>query len=401
MTHISSYTARKLALSQQGLLSAKPKFGRGKKAVLKAIEHLGYVQIDAISVIQRAHHHTLWSRVPGYQPKFLHQLLTKDQKIFEYWSHAASFLPMKDYPYYVPVMHSIRKKEKHWYRVEDTLKDQVLKRIETEGPLYARNFETPASNSNEMWGWKPAKQALHELFMEGKVAVISRDRFQRKYDLAERVIPYYQPASVKTSAGNQEQQIKSYIRHRCLQAIRAQGIVSIPEIRYQRPISASQIHEVLDHQVSKGKLLKVTVEKSDYEYWSMPELFEEIPTKVYKQINLLSPFDNAIIQRKRIRELFNFDYQTEIYYPVNKRRYGYFSLPILYGTDFIGRMDPKAFRDKRVLQINNVALEPNVKMDEKLIYCLRKKLQEFADFNQCDRYVIIKSTPSALKSALS
>jgi uncharacterized protein YcaQ len=99
MICISYHEARKLALSHQGLLSAKPKFGRGKKAVLKAIEHLGYVQIDAISVIQRAHHHTLWSRIPDYQPKHLNTLLNKDRQIFEYWSHAAAFLPIKDYQF--------------------------------------------------------------------------------------------------------------------------------------------------------------------------------------------------------------------------------------------------------------------------------------------------------------
>jgi len=143
LINISNQTARKLALHQQGLLSAKPKFGRGKKAVIKALEHLGYVQIDAISVIQRAHHHTLWSRIPNYQPKFLNQLLSHDRKIFEYWSHAVSFLPMKHYPFYLPMMHSFREKDRHWYQVDESLKSQVLKRIGIRWPFIRQGFRNP------------------------------------------------------------------------------------------------------------------------------------------------------------------------------------------------------------------------------------------------------------------
>jgi len=229
--------------------------------------------------------------------------------------------------------------------------------------------------------------------MEGRLAVASRDGFQRKYDLAERVIPWYQ----------QEQQVGShtfYVQQRCLQAIRAHGLVSVPEIRYQRAITVSEIESALANLEAEGLVRPLKVEEVDRIFWASAGSLEDIPARVYKQIHFLSPFDNAIIQRKRLSELFNFDYQTEIYYPVKKRKYGYFSLPILYGTDFIGRMDPKALRDQKVLQINNLALEPWVKMDDKLISSLQNKLQDFACFNQCEHFTIIKSTPSPLKSIL-
>ncbi|GJM30009.1 MAG: hypothetical protein DHS20C17_26440 [Cyclobacteriaceae bacterium] len=306
-----------------------------------------------------------------------------------------------------------QKKGKHWYQVDPQLKERVLQRIREEGPLYARDFETPKSNSSEMWGWKPAKQALHELFITGRVAVASRDGFQRLYDLPERVYPglhsqhqdrtqYHANEHAHTPhAHSHSHSISDYIWHLCQQAIQAHGLVTIPEIRYQRDISAGQIESLLKKQESAGKVICLKVEGSERTFWSSPELIEQTPVKVYNQLHFLSPFDNAVIQRKRVSELFDFDYQTEIYYPANKRKYGYFSLPILYGTHFIGRMDPKAFRDKKVLVIRNLVIEPSIKLEDRLIYQLKSKLQAFAEFNQCDKYEITKTTPGVLKSALS
>lgn len=392
MIRISNLTARKLALNQQGLLSAKPKFGRGKKATLKAIEQLGYVQIDAISVIQRAHHHTLWSRVPGYKPQFLYTMLTEDQSIFEYWSHAAAFLPIKHYPYALPVMQTLSTKAKHWYEVDADYKSQVLARIKENGPLYARDFETPKS-SGGMWNWKPAKKALHELFMEGSIAVKSRESFQRLYDITEKVIPIQYTLCPPS--------LNEYIWHRCQQAMQAHGVVSVAEIRYQRHVTAKQIASVLKTKEAEGKVVTVEIGKSNRTYFTFPDYLEKIPGRVIKQLHFLSPFDNAVIQRKRINELFGFDYQTEIYYPVNKRKYGYFSLPVLHGTEFIGRMDPKAYRDHKILEIKNLAIEPWVKITDKLVHDMKSKLAEFATFNDCLEFKVNKTTPAFLKSVLS
>jgi uncharacterized protein YcaQ len=391
MICISNLTARKLALNQQGLLSAKPKFGRGKKAALKAIEQLGYVQIDAISVIQRAHHHTLWSRVPGYKPQFLYTMLNEDQSIFEYWSHAAAFLPIKHYPYALPVMQTLSTMAKHWYEVDPDYKSQVLARIKENGPLYARDFETPKS-SGGMWSRKPAKKALHELFMEGSIAVRSRESFQRLYDITEKVIPLQYTLNPPS--------VNEYIWHRCQQAIQAHGVVSVTEIGYQRYVTAKQIASVLKTKEAEGKVVTVEIGKSNRTYFSFPDFLEKIPGRVIKQLHFLSPFDNAVIQRKRLNELFGFDYQTEIYYPVNKRKYGYFSLPVLHGTEFIGRMDPKAFRDQKVLEIRNLALEPWVKITDRLVDDMKSKLAEFAMFNDCLEFKVNKTTPAFLKSVL-
>ena len=394
MIRISNLTARKLALHQQGLLSAKPKFGRGKKAALKAIEHLGYIQIDAISVIQRAHHHTLWSRVPGYKPKYLHHLLSKDRAIFEYWSHAAAFLPMKDYPYALPVMKKLSTRAKHWYEVSPEFKTKVFEAIKHQGPMYARDFETPDGHKGGMWSWKPAKQALHELFMEGRIAVKSRDSFHRLYDISERVIPDLNHEAAIPS-------IDEYLVHRCQQAVQAHGLVTIPEIRYQRYITSNQVASTLRTLGSQNLITPIEVEGSSRSYFTSRDILDRVPSRVIKQLHFLSPFDNAVIQRKRVLDLFGFDYQTEIYYPVNKRKYGYFSLPILYGTDFIGRMDPKAHRDSGELEIRNLAFRPQVTIDDSLVHQLKSRIKDFADFNGCQTFRITRSSPEVLKSLLN
>jgi CheY-like chemotaxis protein len=161
------------------------------------------------------------------------------------------------------MMLKLQEKGKHWYEVDPPLKAQVLQKIKDNGPLYARDFETPKSNSKEMWGWKPAKQALHELFMEGRVAVVSRDGFQRLYDLAERVIPTFQSQDRFQSQPqfhtqtHTQSSISHSIWHRCQQAMQAHGIVSIPEIRYQRDFSTEQVENILEEQESLGDMLRL------------------------------------------------------------------------------------------------------------------------------------------------
>lgn len=390
---VSLQFARKMALNQQGLLSSKPRFGRGKAAVLRALEHLGYVQIDAISVIQRAHHHTLWSRIPGYKPQYLLDLLAKDRSIFEYWSHAMSFLPIKDYRFALPVMEKVRQKGKHWYDVDHDIKQMVLRTIEDGGPKYARDFETPPLDSSIMWNWKPAKKALHELFMEGSITVVSRQGFHRKYDLW----PRFRPENIDVNPPSYDQYLWHHIKTTC----QAHGLATIPEIRYQKFFSAAELNQVIAEKVKAKQLVELHLKKHKAPYYALPETMEQQPSRVVKNLHFLSPFDNAVIQRKRLKALFGFDYQTEIYYPVDKRKYGYFSMPILYGTEFIGRMDPKAHREQKHLEIRNLAIEPDVTLDQNLVQKLRLKLMEFAHFNECDYFSISQAHPQHLMTTLN
>jgi uncharacterized protein YcaQ len=184
---LSIHEARKLVLLSQRLPPAKP-VGQATAATLSAIEHLGYVQIDTISVIQRAHHHTLWNRNPRYEPSQLDQLIAAKQ-VFEYWSHAAAYLPMRDYRFSLFRKQAIASgDQEHWYERDERLMKSVLKRIADDGPLMAKDFEHTGKKTGE-WKRKPAKKALENLFMQGDLMAPRRVNFHKVYDLTERVVP--------------------------------------------------------------------------------------------------------------------------------------------------------------------------------------------------------------------
>ena len=191
---------RRLALGARGLLHKRP-FGQGLPAARRAIAHLGYVQIDTISVVERAHHHVLQARVPGYQPKMLDQLLHK-REVFEYWSHAAAFLPMEDFRYSLPYKHAIKSGQQHWFKSPDQkLMQNLLDRIRVDGPLRSRDLESPRKKGVGWWDWKPAKKALEQLYMQGDLMVSDREGFQKAYDLTERVLPAEVDASMPNEQG--------------------------------------------------------------------------------------------------------------------------------------------------------------------------------------------------------
>ena len=179
--------ARKLALLSQRLPPLR-QAGKAADNTLRAIEHLGYVQIDTISVVQRAHHHTLWNRNPNYQASHLEQLI-EDKQVFEYWSHAAAYLPMRDYRFSLPRKLAMASgQQRHWYARDEKMLQLVLKRIETEGPLMAKDFDYTGQKMGE-WQSKPAKRALEYLFMQGDLMAPRRVNFHKVYDLTERVLP--------------------------------------------------------------------------------------------------------------------------------------------------------------------------------------------------------------------
>jgi uncharacterized protein YcaQ len=384
--------ARRLALHQQGLLRQLPRWGRGANGALGAVQALGYVQLDAIAVIQRAHHHTLFSRVPGYEPAQLYRLLER-QKLFEYWHHAVAFMPMDHYRYYHHRRERVRLKARHWFVVDAAVKRHVLDRLRAEGPLYARDYEGHGHVSKGMWDGKPAKKALHELFMEGAVMVRARHSFQRQYDLPERVLP----ADIDLSAPTPLELGCFAVRS----ALSAHGFVRKQEVHYLQSDLNAAVGQAIAAMLEAGELVEVTIAQVPKQrYYSTPAFLEQNLRRVEPRLHILSPFDNAVIQRKRLNELFGFDYQTEIYLPPAKRRYGYFALPLLYGTRFIGRMDPKAERDNATLLIRNLELEAGVPVGAVLVEKLAARLREFAEFNGCERVVLDGVADAKLKRAL-
>ena len=365
---------RRIALNQQGLLKANS-FGRGKQAVLRAIEHLGYVQIDTISVVERAHHHILWSRISNYQSKFLDQLV-KERKVFEYWFHAASWLPMRDFRFALPRMNKMNG-ERDWFKnCDKKLVRRILQRVRVEGPLRARDFEDTRTGKKEWWDWKPAKQALEQLFMQGELMVSGREGFEKVYDLPERVLPDW--------VNTQQPTISEYAGYLVDTTVRAHGFATQKSISYLRKGQAlrNAVQEQLQIRIDAGLIIPVILKDSCLVYVDT-ELLETRAPRSQAVVRILSPFDNAVIQRERVRDIFDFDYQIECYLPQSKRQFGYFCLPILYRDRLVGRIDCKAHRKLKIFDVKSVHIEHDI--DDEFSNAFDRAVNLFARFNGCNQ----------------
>ncbi len=396
---ISISEARWIALRSQGLADLPSPFGHGKAAVLRAIEHLGYVQVDTISVLQRAHHHVLWSRVPDYSPAILHELQSPDAAVFEYWNHAASFLPTSDYRFSLPLMRRHRT-ELHWANPSpelDTAMRRMTRLIRRNGPLKISEVESAGTAthwSNSTPG-KIERRALHELWMRGEIMIRSRDRFQKVFDLPDRVLP----PDINLQRPSNREAAEFHVRR----ALRALGVARLPELHYLHDAGqASEVRSALARLTKDGQVLELRIaEFPGIPVYALREALELAVPLPERLIRFLSPFDNLTIQRKRLKWLFDFDYTVEIYVPAAKRKYGYFVLPILWGDRLIGRMDAKADRPTRQLLIHNLVFEPNFTSRDWQTArpAFQESLRQFADFQQSDTWKTTRIQPSTIKLA--
>jgi len=364
---------------------------KGKAGILHCIQALGYVQLDTVSVIERAHHHTLWNRVRDYQQQWLDELLSKDRAIFEYWGHAASYLPMTDYRYSLP-----RKKhfpetaswEKKFWSEHNELASKILDRITTDGPLSTKDFQDSRQDhkNKSWWDWKPAKITLELLMWKGDLMVTARHNFQRVYDLTERVLPQQTDTTYPTP-----DELGRYYVNR---AIQSQGISSQYDIlNHMHTREKKTILKALESMLSNGELVEVRIANSVLAYYTTPEAIDIASTiKHPATLYLLSPFDNVTILRPRLQQLFSFDYTIECYVPAPKRLYGYWSLPMLYKGNLVGRIDLKAERKANSLLVQNLHWEKRSKPTASLLKTLEKALLEFAAFNNC-QHIVWNCTP--------
>ncbi|PZD72039.1 hypothetical protein C1752_03973 [Acaryochloris thomasi RCC1774] len=386
---LSIQQARKLVLLSQRL-PPRNQAGHASAATLSAIEHLGYIQIDTISVVQRAHHHTLWNRNPRYKASQLEQLLA-DKQVFEYWSHAAAYLPFRDYRFSLPRKRAFATgKQSHWYERDEQMLKWVLKRIATEGPLMAKDFEHTGKKIGE-WKTKPAKRALEYLFMQGDLMVPCRVNFHKVYDLTERVLP----EGTDTTMPEPEE----YARFLITRYLYANGLGQSAEIAYLLKDTKPLVSATLEDMVSTGELLLVCVAGTLYHV--LPASLELLSKPLARsKLKILSPFDNLVIQRQRMKALFGFDYLIECYVPKSKRQYGYFSLPILWDGRLVARMDCKNERNESLLHIHHLALEPTVLRTDALFLALRKELESFLQFNHCNKLRLHKTSPAKVQPEL-
>ncbi|MGI9326806.1 MAG: winged helix-turn-helix domain-containing protein [Pseudomonadales bacterium] len=383
---------RRSALVGQGLHRAQA-FGRGKNAALRALTQLGYIQIDTISVVARAHHHVLRSRVDNYQAPMLDALVANGS-VFEYWFHAAAYLPMADFRYALPRMRQVKAGKLHFTGRRDRKTEKaVLERIRSEGALSARDFEGDGGRGG-WWDWKPAKRALEVLFLQGDLMVSERQGFQKRYDLTERVLPSH----IDTRTPSTEE----YAEHLLQQCLRTFAAVTVPQASYLRRSAdlRAALQRLIAERVARQQL--IAAQAPDGSRWFVdPQALESRATALGQRAHILSPFDPMVIQRKRTQSMFGFDYLIECYVPGPKRVYGYFCLPILYRDTFVGRMDCKAHRDAAVLEIKALHLEENAGSTlDGWFPAFASALEEYALFNQCERIHLPDGLPRKLRSGL-
>ena len=383
---------RRHALSCQGLLQSQV-FGRGLTGCRKTIQHLGYVQIDTISVVERAHHHVLYSRVPQFKPAMTNQMLVEGD-IFEYWTHAAAFIPMSDFRFSLPYKAAIKSGQTHWFKNPDKkLMDNLLELVRTDGPIRSRDINTCKTKRAGWWDWKPSKKALEQLYMQGDLMVSDRTGFQKTYDLAERVLPSHIDTKMPS--------VEEFSTHILEQQLRCHGLVSIKGLTYQRRDAdlRKAVSNLVNERLSMGTLEKIKLSSGEVFIQETGSLERPSP-RLNNRVTILSPFDNSVIQRDRLRGIFNFDYQIECYIPAGKRQFGYFCLPLLYRDMFIGRMDCKAHRQERLLEIKSLYLERHSFDDDQVLAALSNAVTKFCQFQQCDRVRVTETYPKSLSPRL-
>jgi len=395
---ITQQEARRIAIAAQGLNGAW-KLPAGKAGVACTIERLGTVQIDTIAVVERAHHHTLWTRRSDYRPSMLHELLAVDRRVFEYWATpAAAYVPMCDYRWYLPRMRWARESEYGRQRMQRHAADvkHVLARIRKEGALGSSDFAAPpGTKRGTWWDWKPAKHAMEILFHRGELMVSSRRNFERVYDLAERVLP--------ADVDRREPTAAEARRFGALRYLTNHGLATARELRCAGHRSVPE--EVVQELAAAGEIVPVRIEGIEADYWATPGVLSPVAqrkrdsTHCELRVHLLSPFD-SFVHRGRLRRLFGFNYKIECYVPRAKRVHGYFCLPILFGDRLVGRLDPKADRATNRFIARRITLEPGVRDLDALLPALAAELHAFARFNGCETIEVEQITPARLRGGL-
>ena len=340
---LSQQDARRIWLRAQRLDSAAP-FGAGSQAVADAVAHLGYVQIDTINVIERCHHHILFSRIPDYRRADLRQAQSVDKSVFEYWTHALSYVPSRDFRFFIPLMRLHRRERSRWFRSVTSKDMRKVMRLIRLGPLTIRDIDDDVLTEKEhLWASrKPSKRALQFGFYTGALTISERNGMLKTYELIERHFGWERPPKAATAS-----EVAAYLLDR---ALRAQGVVSLDSICHLDAPSKPGVRRLIEARFRRGELVPVAVEGAGkLEHWASPATLEETHEPSPDLVHILSPFDPLVIQRKRTQLLFGYEHRFEAYVPREKRKFGYFALPVLVGDDIVAAIDLKADRQNKKL----------------------------------------------------
>ncbi|WP_108811765.1 DNA glycosylase AlkZ-like family protein [Sphingorhabdus sp. Alg231-15] len=350
---IKNRDARRLWLDRQGLARTPT----GTLDLLQIITDLGFVQLDTIRNVTRAHHHILWSRNQNYREPMLNTLLAKDRSVFEHFTHDASVLPMEFYPLWQRQFRRLGQRVGKHKVMDDKDIAAIKARIAAEGPLSTHAFDTKIEGKKEMWARPPHKRVLDQLWYAGQLSTSHREKFIKYYDLTERVVP----AAHREVEHSDEYQMDWL----CKAALDRLGFGTLGEIqRFWAALDAREVKIWADQ--TAGHLVPVELETVNGDWINMvaaPEietLLEETcaPTS---RLRILSPFDPAVRDRTRLARLFGFDYRIEIFVPAAQRRWGYYVYPLLERDRFVGRIELKADRKAGVLKVIQIWLEQGVR----------------------------------------
>jgi uncharacterized protein len=346
MYALDNSRARRIWLHAQRLDESAP-FGSGPAATRAAVEHLGYVQIDTIHVIERSHHHILHTRIPRYRRADLHQAQSIDKTVFEFWAHALSYLPVRDLRFFLGAMKRDWQRRSTWYTpVNAGDLRKVLGRIRRDGALTIRDIDDDVLvEKNHTWASrKPSKRALQLAFFKGLVTISQRTGMLKTYELTERHFGWD-----KAPKAAPEREVLDYLLDR---ALRAQGVVSLESICYLDARRKPALRRLIEARVRRKELVPVDVEGAGtLQHWVRPEALETVPDPRDELVHLLSPFDPLVHQRKRLQLFFGYEHRFEAYVPKAKRVFGYFALPVLVGDRVVAAIDLKTDREQGKLLV--------------------------------------------------
>ena len=371
---IPNRTARRFWLSVNGLGGAPT----GPLDLSGLIRSLGFVQLDTIQVVSRAHHHILWSRNQNYREPMLDRLLARDRAVFEHFTHDASVLPMEFLPMWQRQFTRMKAKvsRSSWFgkHLADDHLAHIRRRITEEGPLSTHDFDTKIQGAREMWKRPPHKIGLDYLWYAGELATCHRDGFTKYYDLAERVFP--------EDLRRQDIPEQDQVDWLCHAAIDRLGIGTQGEIR--KFWEATDVADVADWASRHaGSLVPVEVQSAGGS-WSRALAAPDIEARLAalvpptSRLRILNPFDPAIRDRARLKRLFGFDYTVEMFVPAAKRVWGYYVYPLLEGDRFVGRIEVKADRRHNRLAVPALWWEPGVQPTPHRRKKLQSELERFA-----------------------
>ena len=352
---ISNRQARWLWLSAQGLAQAPT----GSLDLPGLVHDLGFVQLDTIRVISRAHHHILWSRNQNYREKMLGKLL-KERGVFEHYTHDASAIPMEFLPYW---QRQFRRRSEYivnagwWKGMPDAAgRAEIRARIEREGPLSTHAFDTKIEGKREMWKRPPHKLALDFMWYSGELATSHRENFTKFYDLGERVFPAHLREHEIADAAQ--------LDWLCRAALRRMGFGTQGEIqRFWEAMDAREVKAWIE--ANRSGLVPVEIEAVDGSLargWALPDIEARLAMleKPTSRLRILNPFDPVIRDRNRLSRLFGFEYRVEMFVPAAQRKWGYYVYPLLEGDRFVGRIEARADRAKGLLTHEKTWVEPGV-----------------------------------------